>query len=187
MYELKFIDGTSGDILWTRKDEDLELLVGMIAGGIAGLGEQNDRYYFDINTNINKYRVKELIFVDDLEVNSEGWLNDDEYGLWVLSHIPYRYNLYKFRTDSFFRGLILVLNIMELNYMDYTYKYIFDKNMKLYFSTENGMVANYIIVDSYEDPAFEYEEDIDENVIEPLNKEDYQIVDEILSGYDVYY
>lgn len=149
-----------------------ETVAGILAGAIyiTSRDEIKD-IYIDSDGDFSDYLIHENITEDDIPYKSYGVLGDKEYGIWCRSYIPYKYNLYKFKTAKFMQGLISIANNFNVDFRRCIYGMIFDQTGEQYSLRNYVMSEPLLMQDAPDLDDIEEEEKDDENIIERLRKD----------------
>lgn len=166
-------------ILWELYIEKIELVAGMLAasiGIILDIGSESNTqpgykfydYYLDSDVDVSEYRILSNIAEDDLQINSSNRLTEGQYGIWLRGSRKFHYNLYAFRTNYFFQGIISICHTFGVDFRNYIYGFPFDGYGNQY-SLANYVMAPYQVGQNAPDlDDIEEEEQDDENINEPL-------------------
>lgn len=177
--------------LWTINLDNEELLVGILAAGLAMMDDINYRqnyeveksrhfdpnvkstieYYVDTDLDVSSYRIVKDVIEYDVIKSSAGKLYPGQYGMWLRGSARFHYNLYAFKTNYFFQGIISMCNGFGVDFRNYIFQYPFDGNGNLYALDDYLMTPNMIYDDVPDLDDVDQEEADDENVIEPLANE----------------
>lgn len=192
MYMWLGIESYVDSEIWHLEVNNVELLAGMLAVGMAIVGELNrkeeqeaqyidetsstiiqfkpkesKRYYLDSDTDVTAYRLVADVSEEDMQkylIN----LSPGIYAVWINSEQLYHYSLYIFTRAEFLQGVVSVANNFSVDFRNYIYGVPFDGN------------GNQYILNGYEMHCFTIPQvvldldDIDEenrdneNEIEPL-------------------
>lgn len=175
-YSLWLADPNSGKIAWSVQSKDIELVAGMLAAGIGIMDdlntEQGTQYYVDSDADVSAYRLVDSITEGLIEANTCGRLQSGQYGLWMKSYRRFYYNLYGFTKPSFFQGIVSMCNSFEVDFRNYIYGLPFDRNGKQYALSGYVMTDYRVAQDAPDLDDVEEEEQDDENIIEPLPRDD---------------
>lgn len=152
MYEI-------GNGTWTIKHDEKELIAG-IASILLALRDEiicsADLSEFLVSMNKKQEEIK-MIGVED-------------YGVWIKSYDKYFYNMYRFKSYYFFQGILTVCNAYGIDFRDYIYGYMFDKNGEQFVLNGYNMIPSTISTDIDETEI--NDEDIDnEKISVPLVKD----------------
>lgn len=180
-YKIFFIEETSKKIIWDLELNNIELLAGMLAVGIGIADDLNDgaagavkhgNYYIDSDADVSSFRLVKDVTEDKIRDNTSGRLKLGEYGLWMKGSRQFHYNLFVFKTNYFFQGIISICNAFQVDFRNYIYGFPFDGNGNQY-SLANYVMAPYQIgQDAFDLDDIEQEEADDENIIESLPRTD---------------
>lgn len=113
---------------------DLELVAGMIAIGIGiceRLNAEGASFYLTTNADISGFRVARGILEADVGSNITGRIQPGQFGVWMAADRRFRYNLYAFRTNSFFQGVISMANKFKVDFRDFIHLDIFDVDLTI--------------------------------------------------------
>lgn len=174
-YKLFFGDYDRKRILWEQKLDNIELLAGMLAAGTGIIPNlDNENYYIDSDADISSFRKHVNIPESMIEDNMCGVLSPGEYGIWLKSDKPFHYNLYAFKTNSFFQGIISMCHAFGVDFRNYIYGYPFDGNGKQYALEDYVMTPSLIAQDAPDmnDDQFDDNPDDDENITQMLERSD---------------
>lgn len=177
MYRVFFTEQQSNTLIWEFYVDDIEIVVGMLAVGVAITKEINDRetnkdYLIDSDEDVSNYRILVDVLEDYLTVSTINKIEGDEFGVWLASNKRFTYSLYRFRTNTFFQGIISICSTFNVDFRNYLFGYPFDKEYNQY-ALSGYIMAPY--TDAYDVPDMDdYEEDEqdDENILEPLRRTD---------------
>jgi len=170
------------DQLWSLMTDDIELIVGMLAASQGILAEVHYdlsskpnlpqvRYNLDTNADVSSYRLVHQADEDEVFKQSENRLKEKEYGIWVKSSGAYTYDLYAFKTNSFFQGFISLCNAFQVDFRNYIFGLPFDGKGNQYALDGYVMTYNQKSEDTYDLDDVEEEEHDNENLIETLHKD----------------
>jgi hypothetical protein len=158
---------------WRQQVDDDNVLAGMLALGVAIIGESNrtaaeELFVIDSNIDVSEYRRYRHVREGDIESRSSTALTDDEIGLWIKSDLFGYYSLYVFNTLSFVDGVMEMGSLFFVNVQDYIYGVPF--NTFGIFPTV-FRVPTTVAEDSPDLDDVEEEWADDENILEPLKKD----------------
>jgi hypothetical protein len=157
----------------------VDLLAGMVAASIGIL----DEYNFAINDNDNRSIKKEYSLNTDIDISQYRILHNISereislhggkiaygfYGVWLRSKIQYHYDLYTFKTNDFFQGIINFCQMLNVDFRSYMYNSPIDSSGNSLFDLKIKELAIDVPDRQYE---ILEEERGNENVIEPLTKD----------------
>jgi hypothetical protein len=159
--------------VWSFTTSDLELLVGMLAIS-APLSydlqnRDNINYFLDTDVDVSNFRVVRDIIEDDIFHESGGKLVDEEYGIWLRGTKRGIYDLYRFRTNSFFQGLVSICHKFQVDFRNYIYGLPFDGYGNLYTLEDYIMAPFQVVQDAPDLNDIEEEEYDNENIIQPYD------------------
>lgn len=163
-----------GKVIWSRETDNIEILAGMLAVGLCisyDLNQKNPNkvYIFSSETDVRQYRLLSYIPISELTHRSSNILHEGEYGLWLISDIPYYYHLYRFTEPEFIQGMLFICDYFKMEIREYVYGVPFDLDGNHYYIPNRlNPTYNYNIQapDFYDTDEERHD---DENVLEPLN------------------
>ena len=178
MYTIYFIDNISKNESWRFTVKNLELLAGIIAGSVGILDDYNYKindnnnsikkeYYLDTNLEISEFRLKQYITSNDTVLYND-LIKSDHYGIWLRSEVPFHYNLYTFKTINFFKGVLKICEMLNVDFRKYIYGSPFDYLGRNAINFDIKEIAMDVPDRQYE---IAEEERGNENVIELLRKD----------------
>lgn len=168
--------------LWILDLNNTELLAGMLAAGIGILDDLNNEdnntqiFYLDSDADVSSFRLISDIFEEDVRPNTLNKLIDGQYGIWLKGSKPYHYNLYAFKTNNFFQGIVSICNAFQVDFRNYIYGFPFDKYGNQYSLSDYVMAPYQITQDAPDLDDIEEEERDNENIIEALARTDDIVV-----------
>lgn len=186
-YRLFFASTNSKNPIWELYVDDIELLAGMLAGGIGIMDDLNAssnsiEYYIDSDADVSTYRLLNDVPEEMLRSSSVGRLGDNEYGIWLKGSKRFVYSLYVLKTNKFFQGIVSICNAFQVDFRNYLYGFPFDKYGNQYALSGYVMAPNLIAVDAPDIDDIEEEEEDDENINQPLTRTDE--IYNLTSGFD---
>jgi len=118
-------------LVWSLNLNNYELFLGMIAAGIGIMGDikNNSTYFLEFDTDITKSQIATNIQEEDLPLYQ---IPDDYYGLWLKSTKRFFYNLFIFRTGTFYQGIISMAEAFSVDFRNYIYSKPFDNKGNKY-------------------------------------------------------
>ena len=175
-YKLFFASTSSQVPIWELDLNDIELLAGMLAVGMGIMDDINfdspTSYYVDSDADVSSFRLLSDVQEDQLELYSINRLQQNQYGIWLKGSRRFVYSLYAFRTDKFFQGIVSMCNSFNVDFRNYIYGFPFDKDGNQYALANYVMAPNRMASDAVDFDDQEFEEQDDENIIEPLARTD---------------
>jgi hypothetical protein len=164
-------------IIWNFDTDNIELLAGMLAAGTGILEDFNQRdktknYYIDSDGDVSSFRIMANVQEDFIKNNSNGHLQEGEYGIWLKGSTKFHYSLYKFTSNYFFQGIISICNTFDVDFRYYIYGFPFDSYGNLHSLSGYTMATNRISRDVPDLDDIEEDEAYDENIIEVLARTD---------------
>lgn len=177
MARIFFAAQGSNTAIWEFTTENIELLAGMLAAGVGIMDDLNTnstdtQYYVDSDADVSEFRVLSDVAEDAMRFYSIEQLQPGQYGIWLKSSKRFNYNLYAFRTNAFFQGIVSMCNWFEVDFRNYLYGFPFDHEGKQYALGGYVMAPNQIAIDVPDIDDIEEEEEADENINEPLPRSD---------------
>ena len=159
------------ETIW-KTEYPRETAGGMLAAAIYITSREEVKDIFvDSEGDFSEYIIHENVEEDDIPDKSYGVLGENEYGIWCKSHIPYRYNLFKFKTAKFMQGIISIADNFGMDFRRCVYGMIFDRNGYQYSMNNYIMPEVLLMQDAPDLDDVEEEEKDDENIIERLKKD----------------
>ncbi len=167
-FKIKNKDGEH--IIWSFATADLELLAGMLAISAPlsyDLQEtDNAEYFLDTDADVSDFRSAHNVIEDDIFRESGGKLTDGEYGIWSRGSRRGVFDLYRFRTNSFFQGLVSICHKFQVDFRNYIFGLPFDGYGNLYTLEDYIMVPFQVAQDAPDLNDIEEEEYDNENIIQ---------------------
>ena len=175
MYRVYHVEEKERTIL--LQSDDIELISGFVAAGVSIYSElfkdKKGGTTLDTNTDLSSFRLVSSVPIDKIkQVDLSKVLGPLEFGIWMKSSIPYRYDLFRYKTSQFVRGSLLACKHYEEDIRDYIYRFPVDYMGREY--DIQGYHTKTIII-SQDSPDLEdmKEENKDnENIMEPFARED---------------
>jgi hypothetical protein len=165
-------------ILWNITLNNIELVAGMLAGGIGimedlnrSLSDNKITYCFDSSTDVSSFRKSNNISEDDILYNTYNTLIPGQYGIWLKGSKRFYYNYYIFQTNKFFQGIISICNAFGVDFRDYIYGFPFDVKGNKYALGGYAMTSSQVGLDVPDLDDVEEENRDNENAIELLHKD----------------
>jgi hypothetical protein len=176
-YKMFLGESIKEKIIWLLEVNNIELMAGMLAAGIGIMDDINSStanvsYYVDSDTDVSSFRKVRDLPEDKISTESCGVLNEGEYGIWMKGTRRFYYNLYVFKTNSFFQGIISMCHAFDVDFRNYIYGYPFDSIGNQYALADYVMTPYLIAIDVPDLDDIEEEERDDENIIQPLERTD---------------
>lgn len=174
---LSFEANTSEIIVWSIVLQDLELLAGMLSISPAltydlHSGNTEIEYNLDSNTDVSEFRLLHNIAEENVYKQSGGKLVDGEYGVWIRGRARGLYDLYHFRTNSFFQGIVSICHKFHVDFRNYIFGLPFDKYGNQYTLEDYIMVPFQVVQDAPDLEDVDEEEYDDENQLQLLERTD---------------
>jgi hypothetical protein len=189
-YTVFFANDVDKIPVWTIELNDIELVAGMLAGGAGIMDDLNYEtkgatYYIDSNADVSHFRLVNSIPEERIPENTCGKIacnngtcnvlgcpEPGQYGLWMNSGKRFYYSLYAFRKPSFIQGVISICNTFKVDFRNYIFGLPFDGNGNQYALGDYIMTPYQIAQDAPDLYDIEEEEEDNENIIQPLHRED---------------
>lgn len=165
------------NIVWSVLLQDLELLAGMLSISPAltyDLQSNNleQEYALDCDVDVSAFRLLHNIAEQDIFRESGGKLINKEYGIWIRGEIRGLYNLYRFRTNSFFQGIVSVCHKFQVDFRNYIFGLPFDGYGNQYTLEDYIMIPFQVVQDAPDLEDIEEEERDNENQLQLLERTD---------------
>lgn len=136
MYTIYFIDNISKTESWRFTVDNVELLAGIIAGSIGILDDYNfaindnnrspkKEYYLDTDLDISNFVVQQYV-TNKETILYNGNIKPGYYGIWLKSNMRFHYDLYTFKTVNFFKGILKICGMLNVDYRNYISSSPFD-------------------------------------------------------------
>jgi hypothetical protein len=175
MYRVYHIEGKERTVL--VNSDDIELIGGMVVGGASIYSDlfkdRKGEVTLDTNTDLSSFRVVSALPIDKIkQVDLSTILGPLEYGVWMKSSIPYRYDLFRYKTTQFVRGILLMCKHYEEDIRDYIYRFPVDYLGREYDIQGYHVKSLIISQDSPDLDDMEEENKDNENIMEPFARED---------------
>lgn len=199
MYQIYLREKVSRTEYWSFSVNDVELIAGVLAAGLAILEEinyqinstpntlsHNLQYYFDSNVDVSIFRLLNNIAEYEIPNRSIGQVTGDKFGIWMKSNTRFHYNLYAYQSNKFIEGIYAICNAFNIDYRTCIYELPFDANYRQYQLPGYDQKQPQLFIISRDEEALdelEEEQGDNENLIEWLRKDN--IVDDqynILDG-----
>ena len=119
--------------------------------------------------HISEFRILEDITEREIQLHG-GKIKVGFSGVWLRSDVPFHYNLYEFKTNDFFQGILKICTMLNVDFRIYMLGFPFNFYGEQYFNTKVKELAIYTPDRQYE--IFQEDRD-DENTIELLTKDFY--------------
>lgn len=189
LYTVFFANNGDNTAIWSIKVDDIELVAGMLAGGLAimddvNYNEKGVTYYIDTDVDVSDFRLVNSIREEEIPNNTCAKIlcnntvcnilncpQSGQYGLWMNSGRRFYYSLYTFRKSSFFQGIISICNAFGVDFRNYIFGLPFDRDGNQYALSNYVMTPYQIAQDAPDLDDIDEEEKDDENIIEPLIKD----------------
>jgi len=174
-FSIELVDLQHDRKIWRLDLHDVELLAGMLACGMAIVfnSKERDTHSLETDSDVSAYRLLCNVAEDDLSLASVNKLAVGEYGLWLRGTREYHYSLFRFRSASFFQGVISICHSYKVDFRNYMYGYPFDKEGNQ-FALNNYVMTPYQIVQVvYDLNDIEEEQRDDENFVEILGLSEF--------------
>lgn len=164
-------------VIWEAYLNNLELLAGMLAAGLGIMDDINATsdnlyYYVDSDADVSEFRLLNGVPEEAMRSNSLGNLENNKYGIWMKSGDRFYYNLYAFRTNAFFQGVVSMANAFGVDFRNYIYGFPFDNTGKQYSLSGYVMAPDQVAIDAFDIDDIEEEEEDDENILNPFERTD---------------
>ena len=184
-YTVYFANTIDRSPIWSIEVNDIELVAGMLAGGLGIMDDLNYEtkgitYYLDSDADVSEFRLINAISEEEIPNNMcknkydnerKICIGNNEYGIWMNSGIRFLYSLYRFKKASFFQGIISICNAFGVDFRNYIFGIPFDINGNQYVLSGYVMTPYQLGQDAPDLEDVEEEEEYDENIIEPLEKD----------------
>jgi hypothetical protein len=161
-----------GNLLFAS--DDVELIAGMASCGVCIYAEKGiSSYSLDTNTDLSSFRICSSVSIDKIKsINLRNILQPQEYGIWLKTNNPYRYDLFRYKTNQFIRGVLAICEHYGKHIKDYIYRYPIDRLMREYDIMNYHVKQVVIAQDAIDFDDVEIEEQDNENIIEPFARTD---------------
>lgn len=170
-YNLYFKTGEH--TIWSFSTTDIELLAGMLAVSAPlsyDLQYNNGPIYvLDTDVDVSTFRIAHNVDEDNIFQESGGKLVDGEYGIWLRGIRRGVYDLYRFRTNSFFQGIITICHKFQVDFRNYIFGLPFDGYGNLYTLEDYIMAPFQVVQDAPDLDDIEEEEQDNENLLYPYD------------------
>lgn len=168
---------TADRIIWSSTIQDLELLAGMLSISSAltyDLQSNNTEfeYNLDCNDDVSQFRLLHNIKEQDVFRASGNILIDSKYGIWIRGAARGLYDLYGFRTNTFFQGIISICHKFQVDFRNYIFGLPFDRYGNQYTLEDYIMVPFQVVQDAPDLEDIDAEEYDDENQLQLLERTD---------------
>lgn len=170
-------------IIWSQELNNIEVVAGMMAGGLAllermnNLGSSKNRknYYFYTDADTTKFRIIDSVPNTQIKhLSNETLINNNNYNyyVWLNSGNLYLYSLYGYNSSDFFQGILSICKACERDVRDIVYGFPFDNRGIRYEIDGYHEISNDVAQDAPDLDDVSEEEKDDENIIEPLKRDD---------------
>lgn len=187
MYKIYLREKVSQTEYWSVSIDNIELVAGMLAAGISILDNinysinnkpnsfsHNLQYYFDSNVDVSYFCLLNKIAEEDIPTKSIGQVKGSNLGIWMKSETRFFYNLYSYQSSKFIDGIYSICNAFNVDYRFCIYELPFNINYQSYPLPGYENVSKQIFIIPQENDGLDdvkEEEENNENLIEPLNKD----------------
>ena len=173
----KIRTNTSERTIWSFTTTDVELLAGMLAisaplshdlqYNVSGFSDAEDTdYILDTTVDISTFRIAHNVLEDDVSQESGNKLVDGEYGIWLRGARLGVYDLFRFRTNSFFQGLVSICHKFQVDFRNYIFGLPFDGYGNQYTLEDYIMAPFQVAQDAPDLDDIEEEEYDNENILQ---------------------
>ena len=180
MYTVFLAEKNSNAEIWSLRLNNIELIAGILAASIGIMEnlnfEMNNmntgfQYYLDTDADVSNFRLLRDIPEINTSFNTPGRIKPQHYGVWMAGSKRFYYNLFTFKTNSFFQGILTICNALNVDFRDYMYEFPFDDMGNRYTLQDYNLKIMQLAEDAiYLDDISEEERD-NENLQEPLRKD----------------